>query len=249
MLELPISYTFSFVGITLFAFVLFLSTMWKSKSERVQKRLHPIALLTLAWIIFQSTLSLNGWYMDRKAMPPHLIFPIISAVIGIVLLFVTGRGRRFIDGLSESALTWIHVVRLPVELSLYALALAKQVPWSMTYYGHNFDIVFGISAPLVAFAMYSKKWMSHSVFLGWNILGIISLLIIVITAIGAAPSPLQMWDFERPNYAVLHFPFSWLPSFIVPLVLLSHLILIRKCLLTFRATKRAAAVEDQLPRK
>jgi hypothetical protein len=36
--------------------------------------------------------------------------------------------------------------------------------------------------------------------------------------------------FDQPNIAVLYFPFNWLPSCIVPLVLLSHLAAIRQLL-------------------
>ncbi|HVF96549.1 MAG TPA: hypothetical protein VM871_04480, partial [Flavisolibacter sp.] len=36
--------------------------------------------------------------------------------------------------------------------------------------------------------------------------------------------------FDQPNIAVLYFPFIWLPSFIVPVVLLSHLVCIRQLL-------------------
>jgi len=228
MLDLPISLTMSFVGITLRAYVLFLGTMWHSEQERVKKRMHAVALFTLAWLIFQSTLSLNGWYMDRKAVPPHMLFPVLSAVIGILVLFNTPRGKRFIDGLNEKALVWIHVIRIPVEFALYSLALEKQVPWSMTFFGHNYDIIIGFSVPLIVLAGYYKNWIGRKVLIAWNVIGLISLLIIVITAIGAAPSPIQMWDIDRPNYAVLHFPFSWLPSFIVPSVLFSHLVLLRR---------------------
>lgn len=231
MLELPVSLTMSFVGITLLAYILFLSTMWNSDQERVKKRMHAVALFTLAWLIFQSTLSLNGWYMDRKAVPPHLMFPIASAIIGILILFNTSRGQRFIDGLSEKSLVWVHIIRVPVEFALYSLAVEKQVPWSMTFYGHNFDIIIGLSVPLIFFAAYYKNWLGKKALIAWNIIGLISLMIIVITAIGAAPSPFQLWDIDRPNYAVLHFPFSWLPSFIVPLVLFSHLVLLRKSII------------------
>lgn len=52
-------------------------------------------------------------------------------------------------------------------------------------------------------------------------------------AIGAAPStpsPLQKFAFDQPSIAILYFPFSWLPTFIVPIVLLGHLVSIRQLL-------------------
>ena len=228
MLDVPSWLNFFFIAITLVTYLFIVSSLIFG-SDRVRKRMHAIALLMLAWVIFQSTLSLNRWYMDREAMPPHLAFPVATTLVILSLLLFTGRGKRFISGLSLQTLTWLHVIRIPVEIALYWLAFYKQVPWSMTFYGHNFDIIFGITAPIMAYGYFQKGWFSLKVLKIWNILGVISLLIIVITAFGAAPSPIQAWDFERPNYAVTHFPYSWLPSFIVPAVLFSHLVvLVRK---------------------
>ena len=228
MLDVPSWLNFFFIAITLVTYLFIVSSLIFG-NDRVRKRMHAIALLMLAWVIFQSTLSLNRWYMDREAMPPHLAFPVATTLVILSLLLFTERGKRFISGLSLQTLTWLHVIRIPVEIALYWLAFYKQVPWSMTFYGHNFDIIFGITAPIMAYGHFQKGWFSLKVLKIWNILGVISLLIIVITAFGAAPSPIQAWDFERPNYAVTHFPFSWLPSFIVPSVLFAHLVvLVRK---------------------
>ena len=54
------------------------------------------------------------------------------------------------------------------------------------------------------------------------------LLNIVFIAIFSAPFSFQKFAFEQPNIAVLFFPFSWLPAFIVPVVLFCHLASIRQ---------------------
>jgi len=172
-------------------------------------------------------LALNGWYMDRLAKPPHILFPLFVNVILFILAFFTPLGRKFIDSISLKVLLWIHIIRIPVELCLYWLAQNKQVPWSMTFDGFNFDIIFGITAPIFILLFYRKK-ISAKIFLVWNVLGLISVLTIFIRAAGAVPSPMQMWDFNQPNYAILHFPFIWLPSFLVMAVILTHLIAIRR---------------------
>ncbi|HLL95226.1 MAG TPA: hypothetical protein VK404_09645, partial [Spirosoma sp.] len=38
----------------------------------------------------------------------------------------------------------------------------------------------------------------------------------------AAPTPFQQIAFEQPNIGILYFPFVWLPSVVVPLVLMAH---------------------------
>jgi hypothetical protein len=65
-------------------------------------------------------------------------------------------------------------------------------------------------------------------FLLWNLVCLGLLLNIILNAVLSAPVPFQKFAFDQPNIAVLYFPFVWLPSCVVPLVLLSHLAAIRK---------------------
>lgn len=227
MLSLPQHITWIFILTTLVAFVFFVFAIINSPVQSISKKGTFGALLLLLWLIFQSTLALNGWYMDRKAVPPHVAFPIVTVTIILLLFFILPRGKRFVDGLSVSTLLFMHIIRIPVEICLYWLAGEKQVPWSMTFKGMNFDILFGITAPVIWY-IYSYRKLNPKALLAWNVLGLISVLMVVIRGIGAAPTALQVWDFDQPNYAVIHFPFIWLPSFIVPFVIFSHIVVIRR---------------------
>lgn len=228
MLEVPGHITLVFILTTFITYLMFVLSCMFAETKKIQNRAVVVALLSLLWIIFQSTLSLNAWYMDRKTVPPHLAFPVISWLVTMTPLFIVPRLKVWTDQLSLRVLTWIHIVRLPVELCLYWLAVQRQLPWSMTFEGYNFDIIFGCTAPIVALLYFNFKKINRTVFLVWNILGLVSVLAVVIRGIGAVPSPLQLWDFTQPNYAVMHFPFIWLPSFIVPVVIFSHLNAIRR---------------------
>lgn len=228
MLDLPQHIHLVFILTTLMAFVFVAMAGLFSKEKKIQRRSNAIALVVLLWLIFQSTLSLNKWYMDRNAMPPHMLFPLITSIVVLTSLFIFKSGQRWIDGISLSVFTWIHVVRLPVELCLFWLATQKQLPWSMTFEGYNYDIIFGITAPVMALLYFNFKKISKKVMLIWNVLGLISVLMVIIRGIGAFPSPVQLWDFSQPNYAMMHFPFIWLPAFLVPVVILAHLTAIRR---------------------
>jgi membrane protein YdbS with pleckstrin-like domain len=231
MLEIPGYITLTFILTTIATFIMFIISALFSGDKKVEKSAIIVALLTLLWLIFQSTLSLNKWYMDRTTTPPHLMFPVFSAIVMMISLFTIPRFRHWIDHVSMNVLTWIHVVRIPVEFCLFWLATQHQLPWSMTFEGYNFDIIFGITAPVVALLYFTFKKINQRVFLIWNILGLISVLAVVIRGIGAVPSPMQKWDFTQPNYAVMHFPFIWLPAVIVPIVIFTHINAIRKIIL------------------
>jgi hypothetical protein len=108
------------------------------------------------------------------------------------------------------------------------LFVNQGVPEIMTFEGRNFDILAGLTAPLITYFGFVKRSISTRIILVWNLVCLALLLNIAITGFLSAPSPLQKLAFEQPNIAVLYFPFSWLVSFIVPVVLLGHLTAIRQ---------------------
>jgi hypothetical protein len=97
----------------------------------------------------------------------------------------------------------------------------------MTFEGTNFDLFSGITAPIVAYLEFRTTTNKRLLF-AWNILCLLLLLNVVITAVFALPSPFQKLAFEQPNIAVLYFPFNLLPTVVVPTVLLGHLVAIRQ---------------------
>ncbi|HVF81580.1 MAG TPA: hypothetical protein VM884_06585, partial [Flavisolibacter sp.] len=157
---------------------------------------------------------------------------LLPPLIAIAVCFLTKPGRAFLNSLDAKWLTLLHVVRVPVEMVLLWLALQKYLPLLMTFEGRNFDILSGLTAPLIFYFGYVRKKLSSRALLAWNFACLALLINIVVNAIFAAPFPFQQFAFDQPNIAVLYFPFVWLPAFIVPVVLLAHLANIRQLLLS-----------------
>jgi hypothetical protein len=149
-----------------------------------------------------------------------------------MVLFILKKGRKWTKSLDFKTLTLVHVVRIPVELVLYWLFLHKAVPELMTFSGRNFDILAGITAPFVYYFGFLKNMIHRKGILLWNIICLLLLLNIVVNAILSAPTPFQQFAFGQPNIAILHFPYIWLPTVVVPIVLFSHLVAIRKSFIT-----------------
>ena len=98
----------------------------------------------------------------------------------------------------------------------------------MTFTGRNFDILAGLTAPLIYYFGYVKQKLNRTTLIIWNLISLGLLLNIVINALLSAPSPIQQFAFDQPNTAILYFPFSLLPTFIVPVVLFAHLVVLRQ---------------------
>jgi len=181
-------------------------------------------LIIFAWLIITAVLAYTGFLANTTSIPPRFLLAVAPALVFIVFLLISPKGQTFLQTVDLRMLTLLHVVRIPVELSLYWLAAHKAVPDLMTFAGSNFDIVAGITAPIMYFVCFNGKEVKRrKLLLAWNLVCVGLLLNIVITAVLSAPFSFQRFAFDQPNIAVFFFPFVWLPSFIVMIVLLSHL--------------------------
>jgi len=189
-----------------------------------------------AWIVLQGILSFKGFYTITNTLPPRFVLLAPPALVVIIILFVTNRGRRFIDDFNLRTLTWIHTIRIFVEISLWMLYKNGSVPREMTFEGGNFDILSGITAPLVASTAFKDHKINRGFLLLWNFVCLILLLKIVITAVLSVPTPFQQFAFNQHAVGVLYFPFTWLPCCIVPVVFFAHLAAIRKMITLGRNT-------------
>ncbi|MFN8346523.1 MAG: hypothetical protein U0X91_16080 [Spirosomataceae bacterium] len=195
----------------------------------VSRKKTPVILAVYAlWLSFLYFLAEQSFFLKVNTVPPPFLAAVLPPLLFITFLFISEKGRRFIDQLSLQSLTWIHTVRVGVELLLYALFLARQIPQMMTFEGRNWDILAGLTAPLLVFMTFRRKQQLPHLLLWWNILALGLLINIVATAVLSAPFQWQQLNFEQPNVGVLKSTFIWLPGFVVPVVLFSHLAALRQ---------------------
>lgn len=219
MEDLPVYIGWIFGLTTMLTVYIFYSAAQYSKNTH---------LIILTWLVLQAAIALSGFYTVTDTLPPRFLLLVIPPFILIIVLFNTAKGRDYLDKLDIKTLTILHIVRVPVEIVLFLLFTHKTVPELMTFEGRNFDILSGITAPLIYYFGFVKKTLNQKVIILWNFLCLGLLINIVANAVLSAPFPFQQFAFDQPNIAVLYFPFVWLPCCVVPLVLLSHLAVIRQ---------------------
>jgi hypothetical protein len=218
--NLPDSLIVIFLLTVLLTFLLFINAV-KNKTT--------VAIVSVLWLAITGILSFKGVFQDTSTTPPRLMIVIAPVILFIIILLTTKGGRRFTDSIDLKKLTLVHIVRMPVEITLFMLAGHKLIPELMTFAGRNFDILSGVSAPIVYFICFKNSSVKYrTLLLVWNFICLGLLLNIVINALLAAPFPFQQFAFDQPNIAILYFPFTWLPCFIVMVVLYSHLAAIRQ---------------------
>ena len=182
--------------------------------------------ILFGWLSLQGLIAATGFYRENLMLPPRIAFGLLPPLLTIAALFATRGGRAWMRQCNLRMLTWMHTVRVPVELVLFWLFQAALVPELMTFEGVNFDILSGLTAPFAALFGFAMGRPRRGLLLAWNVVCLGLVLNIVSRAFLSVETPFQQFGFDQPNVGVLLFPFIWLPTLIVPLVLLAHLLTI-----------------------
>lgn len=218
MLETPIL-NLGFIVLTIIELLYF---YWACAKQRI------ILTVSILWLALHGILAFSGFYLATEAIPPRFVIIFLPMLIIVMVFGWSKYGKTFRSKINFERLHYIHVVRIFVEVFfLYGLFKAGFVAEEVTFQGNNYDIIPGLTAPIIAYLYYQKKKIGKGLLLWWNILSTCVLLYTISQALLSAPFPFQILSFDQPTIAFLYFPIVWLPAFVAPLVIFSHVMTIR----------------------
>ena len=226
MSEVPLYVSLTF-GITVLATIaIFHYALSQAFGAR---RAAMVSGAVIVWSIIQSVLAYRGFYLEQlDQLPPRFPLIFVPTLFVIILLLSFKKGRAWMDRFSLVPLTYLSTVRIVVEIVLYWLFLYQTIPELMTFSGRNFDILAGLTAPLVAYFGLQRLVLRRRFLLVWNLVAFGLLWFIIINAILSTPTPVQQFAFDQPNIAIFYFPFVLLPATVVPIVLFAHVVSLRQ---------------------
>ncbi|MGH7206498.1 MAG: hypothetical protein ACREI2_09865 [Nitrospiraceae bacterium] len=194
---------------------------WAKPNDRVKAL--TVAILSL-WFLFALSCSLLGVF-DSKQRPPIPLgaAAILPVVIYAICYLRSTEFRQFVLAANLRVLTLAQTWRVGgvVFLILHHQGLLPGVFALPAGWG---DIAIGATAPLVAWAISSKKSFPKEIFVSWNVLGMLDLVVAVTLGILASASPLGVLAGEITTEVMGTFPLSLVPTFFVPLLIIFHLI-------------------------
>lgn len=183
-----------------------------------------VVVLLVGWLGYVSVLSLLG-VLKVGGLPPRIPLLLILPVFGFTAyFFASGRFKGIIAAVPPAWVVYTQSFRILVELLLLGLYLNGILPRAATFEGYNYDIVAGLTAPLVAWAGISRGLLPRVGLLLWNIAGCCTLAIIVFVAITHAYFP-AMWPGSHLSIADFgSFPYTLLAGFLMPLAVFLHVL-------------------------
>lgn len=190
----------------------------QSASMRVSGK--PVAVLLVIWLFGALAVGLSSRLTTlRPPAPQAVIFLLTVASLAVALL--VPRLRLWADQVSPRVLVTVHLTRFVGLYFLFlayrgALAPAFAVPagWG--------DLIVAALALVLIITGRPDTAARRAFYRGWNILGLIDILLVVVNAARLGISdPASM----QP---LLHLPLSLLPTFLVPVIITSHILLFRR---------------------
>lgn len=183
---------------------------------------NKLTFLIITWSIGQSILADTGFYQKTELVPPRFLLVLIP-LLAFIVLGLTKKRRNWIFANRRTELsTFLHTIRFPIEIILYYLFLNKMLPELMTFDGRNFDIIAGLTAPIIGI-LWFKELIGRKTLIVWNIIGLLLILFVFTNGILSSELPVQMFGFEQPTTAPNYFPYILLPATVVPIVIYTHI--------------------------
>jgi hypothetical protein len=214
---------------------LLMAAAWTGLLARRQKRYGVgAAAFFLAVLVANIAGDSAGWFTRLDILPPPFVvmnFVILATVLLVGLGYGGPPGNMLVRSLQVETLVALQIFRLPLELLMLRAAYLQIMPVEFSMLGYNLDVLTGLGALLIS-AYCAWTWsLPLKLIWAWNLMGMVCLLVIAVLAVltspnvhafGAAPQHINSW--------VLYFPYGLLPSVLVSLAVLGHVLLTRKLL-------------------
>ena len=185
--------------------------------------------LLLALVLAGSSPSLDA--AGNGVVPVSFpLFALISLGVALGLLAFSPDWRRVVDAIPAESLISVQIFRLigGIFLPLYAIG---SLPRHFALPAGLGDIGVGLLAPLVALAVRNQVPGARPLALGWNLFGLLDLLVAVGMGTGYLLLALQPGVHAPPTAAAMTFyPLVLIPTFAVPLGFILHIYSIRRTL-------------------
>jgi hypothetical protein len=179
-----------------------------------------VGLTVALWFCGALGFSLSGILTHVRPPMPQLLIAVLTIASLIVVLRVP-TFRAWADDVAIRALVAIHLTRF---VGVYFLLLARQGALGSRFAvpaGYGDILVATLALGLILIGEPRTRWR-RGLYLIWNSLGLVDILLVVGNAARVG------LDDSQSMQPLLRFPLSLLPTFLVPVMITSHILIFRR---------------------
>ena len=181
-----------------------------------ERRNGPFFIAMFVWLAIAVALGVSGRVAQMKPPLPQLI--IVGLALGLIFFGVIHRGfREWLTGVDLRGFVAFHLTRF-VGLAFLIMYERGVLTGEFAITAGWGDIIAALGA--VVLVLMPRNPMAHrSSLFAWNAFGMFDILLVVGTATRIAlRSPEELLP-------LLQFPMSLVPTFVVPIIIASHVLI------------------------
>lgn len=200
-------------------------------NARTNKVMGRYILFSIGWIVYVSIMAGSGFLADFSLPPKMVVCVVLPALLLVAIFFSVKKSANVIAAFPIALTVYYQTFRIFVELLIWGLAKDRVGPDLVTFEGRNFDILAGLSAPIIGYLAYHKKVLSHKTVIAWNIVCLLLLANIVFIFISLIVNPV-MWGYNDipVSYDFTRVPYIYIAGMFMPTAVFMHVFSIRKSL-------------------
>jgi hypothetical protein len=178
----------------------------------------PVVVGIVLWFMLALAVGAAGALTNaRPPAPQALILGLTAAVL--LLSWTWPPLRRWVLSVDIRALVAVHVSRVVPGIAFLVFYGRGELPYDFAVPGGWGDIVVGVAALAVCVFARPDRAAGRAAIVAWNIVGLVDILFVVATA-----TRLGLVD-PQSMRALLRLPLSLLPTFLVPIVIATHVMI------------------------
>ena len=177
-----------------------------------------VAVGLLVWLALAIAVGASGALAGLRPPMPQLLLLTLTNVLVLSGVFVAPF-RQWLRTVYLRAVVALHLTRFVGAYFLY-LYERGELPYAFAVPGGIGDIIVAFTASILLLAAPSSGPLRRRLYFAWNCLGLLDIVGVVLSAATQA-----LTDPESMA-ALLRLPLSLLITFLVPLIIASHLLLV-----------------------
>ncbi|MCI5055999.1 MAG: hypothetical protein MRY83_07810 [Flavobacteriales bacterium] len=212
-----------FIVLVFLCLSVFMSLLKASSHEGATKGLRKkVSFFLAGTVAILLTLARIGFF-ENWSLPPRIFVILIFWITTLIVVFRNRNLQAIFMAIPKEKVVFLQTFRIAVEIILWRLFIIEVIPVQMTFEGYNFDVLVGLTAPLIGYLIAGRKISPKGVVL-WNVFGLILITTIITIGIVSTPTILRVFMNDPANTFVASVPYVLLPGFLVPLGYFLHIL-------------------------
>ena len=194
-------------------------------THKAKRKKSLLLLFLMGWQLYIMALGQTDILNSFELPPRFVMLLILPAFLFTGIFIYKNRNNSWLKHIPKSWLVNAQAFRIVVE-TLFVFSVAEGVLHpNVTIEGYNFDMVLGISAPIIAFLAFGKNLISEKMVMAWNYVGLLVLASVIFVFLTTTFFPSFYGNATNlMPIAFTYYPYTLVPGFLMPVAVFLHVL-------------------------